>query len=98
MRNYLVVIIYILIIMVAISFFVYMLPYILLGGFILWLYFKYIRPLIKGKKEKKTTRNTTKAYKSEEVSSDNQDDLYDGPIIDVDYEEVDTKKKQWDKK
>lgn len=98
MRNYLGVIIYILIAMVAISFFVQIFPFILLGGFIVWLYFRYIRPLIKGKKEKKITKNTTKVYKKEDVSSKNQDDLYNGPIIDVEYKEVDDKKKQWDKK
>ncbi|ELC8424406.1 hypothetical protein QYB63_000967 [Clostridium perfringens] len=70
------------------AFAIWVLPYVLIGVAILiligWVYFKFIRKYV-NKKEKTETYTYTFTKEEKKSEADMQDD---GPVIDVDFEEV----------
>ena len=79
----------IVILIAIINFVGFILPYVLIGGLIIFLFYK-IRKVFtdKNKKDNNTTFSST--YNDNSGSYNvNADDSYDGKVIDVDYKEVD---------
>lgn len=90
MEKYLRIVLGIIVTVLILSFAIWILPYVLIGSVILiligWVYFKFIRKYVnKNKKEK--TESYTYTFTREEHKSE-ADTYDDGPVIDVDFEEV----------
>ncbi|GAA0066446.1 TPA: hypothetical protein I9097_000286 [Clostridium perfringens] len=90
MEKYLRIVLGIIVTVLILSFAIWILPYVLIGSVILiligWVYFKFIRKYVnKNKKEK--TETYTYTFTKEEKKSE-ADIEEDGPVIDVDFEEV----------
>ncbi|MDZ4992803.1 hypothetical protein GNF80_07395 [Clostridium perfringens] len=92
MEKYLKIGLGIIIAILLLQFAFFILPYVIIGGLILifigWVYFKFIRKyVIKRKNKKSTTETYSYKFTKEEYKSESemQDD---GPVIDVDFEEV----------
>ncbi|MPQ43221.1 hypothetical protein [Clostridium tarantellae] len=95
MKKYLSIIVIVLIAIIVFNLVLYILPIILFLIAAFWLYFKLIKPQIL-KFKHKSTRKKNNIEVEEEITSVEDDNLYeDGPVIDVDYEELD---KDLDKK
>ncbi|MFR5264268.1 hypothetical protein [Clostridium sp.] len=100
MKNALNIIISIIAIIVICKIFVFVLPYIIIGivaiGLGIWGYIAYTkRKILKKMNEFENQNNKTTYYnthiKGEERNNNKQNNDYNGPIIDVDYEEVNKK-------
>ena len=90
MEKYLRIVLGIIVTVLILSFAIWILPYVLIGSVILiligWVYFKFIRKYVnKNKKEKTESYTYTFTREENKSESDMQDD---GPVIDVDFEEV----------
>ena len=90
MEKYLRILLGIIVTIIIFAFAIWVLPYILIGVAILiligWVYFKFIRKYVnKNKKEKTESYTYTFTREENKSESDMQDD---GPVIDVDFEEV----------
>lgn len=92
MEKYLKIGLGIIVAILLLQFALFVLPYVLIGVVILiligWVYFKFIRKYVnkrKHKNEKTETYTYTFTKEENKSESDLQDD---GPVIDVDYEEV----------
>ncbi|EGT3599994.1 hypothetical protein QTH16_03910 [Clostridium perfringens] len=90
MEKYLRIVLGIIVTVLILSFAIWILPYVLIGSVILiligWVYFKFIRKYVnKNKKEKTETYTYTFTKEEKKSEADMQDD---GPVIDVDFEEV----------
>lgn len=90
MEKYLRIVLGIIVTVLILSFAIWILPYVLIGSVILiligWVYFKFIRKYVnKNKKEKTESYTYTFTREEQKSESDIQDD---GPVIDVDFEEV----------
>lgn len=89
-RNYLNIIIGILILIIGISVFFAALPFLIVTIAIAFVYFKFIRPIIKRKKNNKNEyRSNTNQYKA---NNDDKEKDFNGTIIDVDFEELNDEK------
>lgn len=95
MKKILNIILAVIIIIVAFKLFLFALPYLIGGiviiGLIVWGYYKYTkRKILKKLNEFEEEVNKSNYYNSNINSGNNHDekDEYNGPIIDVDYEEV----------
>ena len=86
MEKYLRIVLGIIVTVLILSFAIWILPYVLIGSVILiligWVYFKFIRKYVNKNKKEKTETYTYTFTKSE------ADIEEDGPVIDVDFEEV----------
>lgn len=100
MKNALNIIISIIAIIVICKIFFFVLPYIIIGivaiGLGIWGYIAYTkRKILKKMSEFENQNNKTTYYnthiKGEERNNNKQNNDYNGPIIDVDYEEVNKK-------
>lgn len=90
MENYLRIGLGIIFTILIFAFVIWVLPYVLIGAIILiligWVYFKFIRKYVNKNKKEKTEAYTYTFTKEEHKSeADTQDD---GPVIDVNFEEV----------
>lgn len=90
MEKYLRIVLGIIVTVLILSFAIWILPYVLIGSVILiligWVYFKFIRKYVnKNKKEKTESYTYTFTREEQKSEADIQDD---GPVIDVDFEEV----------
>lgn len=85
MRNFINILVFILILFLVVNFVWTIIPILLVGGVALYVYFKVIKPYINKKRDHKQSNNIYK----EEVVMDKEEDTYSGPVIDVDYEDVD---------
>lgn len=65
----------------------FILPYVIIVGICLFIYFMYIKPLINKNKEDKSNNLYGRNYSEEKPEKD--DDTFNGTIIDVDYKDVD---------
>ena len=82
-------IISILILILIFKFVWFVLPYAIIIGICLFIYFRYIRPLF----NKDKTSNSDNLYESQNYYNENikkeEKDEFNGPIVDVDYKDVD---------
>ncbi|EGT3616262.1 hypothetical protein FHH43_08460 [Clostridium perfringens] len=89
MEKYLKIGLGIIIAILLLQFAFFVLPYVIIGVLILifigWIYFKFIRKYVNKYKNKKETYTYTFTKEEQKSESDLQDD---GPVIDVDFEEV----------
>ena len=65
----------------------FILPYAIIVGVCLFIYFKYIKPLLN--KNKTESDNLYEANYYSEKTSKEDDDTFNGTIIDVDYKDLD---------
>ncbi|HII4439980.1 TPA: hypothetical protein ACY4R4_000789 [Clostridium perfringens] len=90
MEKYLRIVLGIIVTILILSFAIWILPYVLIGSVILiligWVYFKFIRKYVNKNKKEKTESYTYTFTREEQKSEPDIED--DGPVIDVDFEEV----------
>lgn len=90
MEKYLRILIGIIVTILIFAFAIWILPYVLLVvlvlGFVGWIYFKFIRKHLRKNKQVKRDAYTYTFTKEEKKSESSMQD--DGPVIDVDFEEV----------
>lgn len=90
MEKYLRIVLGIIVTVLILSFVIWIIPFVLIGFVILiligWVYFKFIKKYVnKNKKEKTESYTYTFTREEHKSEADIQDD---GPVIDVDFEEV----------
>lgn len=92
MEKYLKIGLGIIVAVLLLQFALFVLPYVLIGIVILiligWVYFKFVRKYL-NKRKHKNEKTETYTYTFTKEESKSESDLQDdGPVIDVDYEEV----------
>lgn len=80
-------IISILILILIFRFVWFILPYAIIVGICLFIYFKYIRPMF-NKNKTHEDLHEPQSYYNEKVVKE-EEDVFNGPIVDVDYKDVD---------